>query len=276
MFADAFQGIEHEPFLWEAGESAALLVHGFPGTPADLRPLAQSMQDAGWTVQALLLPGFGAQIETLPERTYTEWVEAVCEALIELQGRYRPVILVGYSLGGALALNAAISNMPDGLVLLAPFWKIDHALWRALPALKRALPQFRPFRLFRADFSDPNFRASLLNFMPNADLDDPDVQRQIRDFRVPLTMIDQIRVAGENAYQLAPHVHIPTLIVQGKQDELVLPRLTRQWSQRFPGRLHYAEVEGDHNFLDPYTAVYAQIERTVLDFMADIAKPQTV
>lgn len=276
MFADAFQGLEHEPFFWEAGEAAALLVHGFPGTPADVRPLAESMFGAGWSVQGLLLPGFGTQIETLTERTYSEWVGAIGEALAELQARYAPVVLIGYSLGGALALHAAAAQEPDGLVLLAPFWKLDHTLWRALPALKRALPQFRPFRLFGADFSDPNFRASLVNFMPNADFDDPDVQQQIRDFRVPLEMVDQIRVAGEQAYQLAPQIKIPALIVQGRQDELVLPRFTRQWSQRFPGRLHYAEVEGDHNFLNPYTSVYQQIERTVLDFMADIAKPQAV
>ena len=276
VFANAFQGIEHEPFIWEAGEAAALLVHGFPGTPADVRPLAESMYNAGWTVQGLLLPGFGTQIETLVERTSGEWVNAISEALAALQARYKPVVLVGYSLGGALALQASLTNLPDGLVLLAPFWKIDHTLWRTLPALKRVMPQFRPFRLFRADFSDPDFRANLRNFMPTADLDDPDTQRQILDLRIPLELVDQIRVVGEIAYQIAPKIHLPTLIVQGTGDDLVLPRLTRQLSQRFPGRLHYAEVDGDHAFLNPYTAVYGQIERTVLDFMADIAKPQTV
>lgn len=276
MFANAFQGIEHEPFIWEGGESAALLVHGFPGTPADVRVLAESMLHAGWTVEALLLPGFGTEIETLPERTSAEWVQAICESLVALQSRYAPVVLVGYSMGGALALQAAMGNMPDGVILLAPFWKIDHPVWKALPALKRVMPQFRPFRLFRVDFSDENFRQSLLDFMPDADLDDPDVQREILDLRLPLELFDQIRVVGETAYQIAPQINIPALIIQGTRDGLVLPRFTRQFSQRFPGRLHYAEVEGDHNFLNPYTAVWTQIERTVLDFMADIAKPLSV
>jgi alpha-beta hydrolase superfamily lysophospholipase len=221
----------------------------------------------------LLLPGFGPQIETIVEHTVDQWVSAICESLAALQARYKPVVLVGYSLGAALVLQAAASNMPDGVVLLAPFWKIDHALWRALPALKRVLPQFRPFRLFRADFSDSNFRQSLLNFMPDADLDDPDMQAQILDLRIPLEFIDQIRVAGEAGHQIAPQITVPALIVQGTRDELVLPRLTRQFSQRFPGRLQYAEVDGDHNFLSPYTSAWRQIERAVLDFMADIARP---
>ncbi len=54
-----FQGEEHQPFHWVAGPPAALLVHGFPGTPAELRPLGQALYEAGWTVSAPLLPGFG-------------------------------------------------------------------------------------------------------------------------------------------------------------------------------------------------------------------------
>ena len=60
----AYQGPEHEPFFWEAGEPAALLVHGFPGTPAEMRPLGEVLHEAGWTVHGVLLPGFGPQIQT--------------------------------------------------------------------------------------------------------------------------------------------------------------------------------------------------------------------
>ena len=35
-----FQGEHHADFLIERGEPAALLIHGFPGTPAEMRPLA--------------------------------------------------------------------------------------------------------------------------------------------------------------------------------------------------------------------------------------------
>ena len=32
---------EHQPFLYDAGPSRALLIHGFLGSPRELRPLAQ-------------------------------------------------------------------------------------------------------------------------------------------------------------------------------------------------------------------------------------------
>jgi alpha-beta hydrolase superfamily lysophospholipase len=54
----AFQGPEHLPFLWPGGQPAALLVHGFPGTPAEMRPLGEALHQAGWTAQGILLPGF--------------------------------------------------------------------------------------------------------------------------------------------------------------------------------------------------------------------------
>lgn len=35
-----FEQPEHRPFLWEDGLPGALLVHGFPGTPVEVRSLA--------------------------------------------------------------------------------------------------------------------------------------------------------------------------------------------------------------------------------------------
>ncbi len=37
----------HQPFLWPGSTAAALLIHGFPGTPAEMRPLAETLQPMG-------------------------------------------------------------------------------------------------------------------------------------------------------------------------------------------------------------------------------------
>jgi hypothetical protein len=64
-----FDGCEHRSFLWKGSDCAALLLHGFPGTPAEMRPLGTVLKNAGWTVQGLMLPGLGADIESLDQRT---------------------------------------------------------------------------------------------------------------------------------------------------------------------------------------------------------------
>jgi pimeloyl-ACP methyl ester carboxylesterase len=54
-----FPGLEHQPFAEGDGPATAVLVHGFPGTPAEVRPLAAALVAVGWRVRAPLLPGFG-------------------------------------------------------------------------------------------------------------------------------------------------------------------------------------------------------------------------
>ena len=65
---------EHEPFLFEAGSSRALLIHGFLGSPRELRPLAQELAAAGVTARGMLLPGFGAGIARLKTVLQTQLV----------------------------------------------------------------------------------------------------------------------------------------------------------------------------------------------------------
>ena len=78
-----FNGPEHADFTISGGKPAALLVHGFPGTPAEMRPLAQALNERGWTVRGLLLPGFGSDLDTLPFRRAEDWTRSVRNALVE-------------------------------------------------------------------------------------------------------------------------------------------------------------------------------------------------
>jgi carboxylesterase len=262
---NAFQGEEHRPFLLKGGQPAALLIHGFPGTPAEMRPLAEALHQAGWTAQGLLLPGFGADIATMGRRRSTDWMVAVQTALAALRREHAPVLLIGNSMGGALALTVAEKTAPDALVLLNPFWQIDHVLWRFLPVLKHVFPQFKPFSLSKPNFDDPETRKSMRNFMPDADLDDPAVRQMIIDLQVPTGVFDQIRQVGESAHRAAPVVDCPALVMQGSEDQLVQPRHTRQLAARLK-RAVYQEVTAEHNLLNPGHASWRAVRDRVVAF----------
>ncbi|MDX1524529.1 MAG: esterase, partial [Anaerolineae bacterium] len=94
-----FHGQEHRPFHWSGGKRAALLVHGFPGTAAELRPLGRVLHKANWTVRGMLLPGFGPDIETLADRNTRDWLAAIKIELTALRRQHPTVMLIGYSMG---------------------------------------------------------------------------------------------------------------------------------------------------------------------------------
>jgi hypothetical protein len=72
-----FSGAEHAAFRLDGGAPAALLLHGFLGTPAEMRGLAGALNRQGWTAEVPLLPGFGSDVATLTERRCMEWLDAV-------------------------------------------------------------------------------------------------------------------------------------------------------------------------------------------------------
>jgi carboxylesterase len=229
---------------------AWLLIHGFPGTPAEMRPIADALVQMGDSVDCLLLPGFGAQIDRINDYTVDDWLSAARDAFQALRRDHSTVGIIGLSMGGALAVKLASEVTPQTLILLAPFWQLEHVLWRALPVLRHVVPQFKPFRLFKPDWNDPKFRESVNNFMPNANLDDTATREAILNFSVPVRLFDQIRRAGLLGAEAAPRVTCQTLILQGQDDELVRPHVTRAYLNLFRNAPQYVELPGPHTLTD--------------------------
>jgi pimeloyl-ACP methyl ester carboxylesterase len=102
------------------------------------------------------------------------------QAIEELKRQHRVILLVGYSLGGALALNAALEQRPDGLVLLAPFWSFGDKWFSLLwPVIKFCFPRLKPLK--RADFAASEVRRGLERMFKDIDLDDRQIQQALRE-----------------------------------------------------------------------------------------------
>ncbi len=261
-----FNGLEHIDFTFSGAKPAALLVHGFPGTPAEMRPLANALNERGWTVRGLLLPGFGSDLDTLPARRAEDWIGAVKNALLELRAEHNPVMLVGNSMGAALSLRVVEQVPIDGLVILSPFWRLASAAWLLLPLVRKIIPSLKPFRLMKINYKDSNVRAILRKFFPRMDPDDPMDQQEMREFKLPLGMFDEIRRAGAFAYRAAAQVKIPVLAVQGTRDTLARKSMTRLLLRRYAGPVNYAEVQGEHDLLDITQPVWNYVRSLVLGF----------
>ena len=114
-----------EPFdLVGDDELGVVLVHGFTGTPYEVRYLGEQLATAGYTVRAPRLPGHGTSLDDLDRTTWEDWTEAVDRAVDALRIRCKRVALVGQSLGGLLSLYAASKRRDIACVasLAAPLW----------------------------------------------------------------------------------------------------------------------------------------------------------
>lgn len=102
---------------------AALLLHGFNDTPQSMEYLARSLHAAGWTVLVPRLSGHGVRLpDMVKDANASNWQSDVERAYQQLTARYEEVVVCGQSMGGALAVQAAVAH-PEipALVLLAPY-----------------------------------------------------------------------------------------------------------------------------------------------------------
>lgn len=114
-----------EPFdLVGEDELGVVLLHGFTGTPYEVRYLGEQLHVAGYTVRAPRLPGHGTSLEDLDRTTWEDWTGAVERAVDDLGRRCSRVALVGQSLGGLLSLYVASKRRDLACVasLAAPLW----------------------------------------------------------------------------------------------------------------------------------------------------------
>jgi carboxylesterase len=264
-----YSGPEHQPFQFGEGSSGALLIHGFPGTPAEVRGLGHKLAEIGWYARGPLLPGFGPDIVNLAEKRREDWLQAAGAEWEALRNRHDICALIGFSMGGALALHLAERMAPDKLILIAPFWRLPGFLPRLVPVLKRVTPVMRPFK--DADFSDLEVRAGFERLMPEVDLDDPEVQTYLRhEITLPLSVVDEVFRLGSDAYRLAKSVSAPTLVIQGRDDALTRPDLTqklvRQLGQK---RAIYHEIPGDHELIHEHSEQKAVVTDLIIDFLSE-------
>ncbi len=265
---------EADPAGGGRADNGALLLHGFGGTPAELRGIAAVLASEGWVAEVPLLPGFGPEIRRLPDVRYEDWVAEVDAAAARLRadagGR---LLLLGHSMGASLALAMAGRLRPDGVVVLAPFLWPEPAWLRAIAPLARAVlpPGIRPFRMRNLDMDAADVRTGIASFLPGMNLDDPEVRRALRDMVVPLSVFEQLFRASREAVRGAPAVTAPVLVLQGRADEVARSERTARLLALLPAPAHYVELEAGHDLMTDESPVRDATLAAVLAFAREVA-----
>jgi carboxylesterase len=123
------------PIRREGGDTGALLLHGFTGTPRDLAGLADLLHRNGMSVSVPRLPGHGTSGRDFLQSGWRDWLRSAVDAYLDLRARCTAVHVIGFSMGGILAVLLASQFPVQRLVLLAPALKAKNPLLPWSPML---------------------------------------------------------------------------------------------------------------------------------------------
>lgn len=263
---------DHEPFLFEGGKPACLLVHGFPGTALEMRPLGEGLHKAGWTARGMRLAGFGPELANVINYNNEVWVQSIQQELHLLkEAGHNPLILLGYSFGGGLSIQAAARMPLDGLALIAPVaWREPPWAKVALDFARALLPlKFNPFQRIPIAGSSP--LEGMEPFLPEIDFEEPAHARELQHLQLPLYILDQVREVARGALAAAPQIDTPTLLIQGTRDKVIQPARTESLRDLIHTPVTYHKVDGPHSLTMRHNPAFEAVKTHVIHFAAQIA-----
>ncbi|MGB5486420.1 MAG: alpha/beta fold hydrolase [Lysobacterales bacterium] len=175
-----FRGSHSDPDRWpnnwnrsfvlpvDKPKIGVLLIHGMSDSPYSLRSIGQLLHGHGAYVIGMRVPGHGQAPSGLLDTEWEDMAAAVRLAVRELQDKSAgvPLYIVGYSNGGALAVQYTLDSLADeglkivdGLILMSPEigisklaalakWqeRLGHLLGLEKLAWNSLLPEYDPWK----------------------------------------------------------------------------------------------------------------------------------
>ncbi len=193
-----------EPFYFPGNRTGCLLVHGFTATPQEMHALGEHLAREGFGVLGVRLFGHATDIRDMLRARWTDWLASVEGGYNLLRGSTDRVIIMGLSLGGALALLFAAYTPVAGVVAMST------------PYALRADPRLRLARLL----------GGIVRFVPKGppDYRDPQAAIDRRDYKAyPVPAVKQLEAALAELRTALPRVTAPLLLIHSEEDDFVTP-----------------------------------------------------
>lgn len=204
---------DSEPFSLGDGDRGILLVHGFTGSPFEMRLLGEALAARGFAVEGVKLAGHVGTTRDLARSTWHDWYRSATECLDRLRRRVgnKRVGVAGLSMGGLLTLELARQRGDD----LAAICVMSAPLW--LP------PQAETFA--RVTSRLPLIRNAALPKLAGSDIRDPEMKRRNGRAQgragMPLPALASLVELGAYLRDKLGDVKTPTLLMHSERDHTV-------------------------------------------------------
>lgn len=192
-----------EPFFLPGGTQGILLIHGFTGSPAEVRLLGEFLHKEGYTVLGPRLCGHGTTVEEMANTKWPQWYSSVEDAYHILKAVCSQITVIGLSMGGLLAFKIATDYEVHKVISLStPIFIADKRL--------KMLPVYRMFRKFT-----PKKRKKYKDIDP---------KYTIGYNLTPLNSIGSLLDLIGEIEKTLPTIKKELLIIQGRHDHTVQPQ----------------------------------------------------
>ncbi|WP_203364472.1 alpha/beta fold hydrolase [Bacillus sp. REN10] len=179
-----------------------LCIHGFTGAPYEVEPLAEYLKEkTDWKVVVPTLPGHGEKL-SLKGVTYQQWLEHAEKELQLLLSECEHVYMIGFSMGGMIALYLAEKYPVEKLILLSAAAKYIN-VGQLFTDIREMLKDARSGQLFENELF---------------------VRYKDKVLSTPLSATQQFRKMVKQITPLIEKINIPTFIAQGLADGIVPPK----------------------------------------------------
>ena len=188
-----------EPFSLAGGPVGVLMVHGFTGSPASMRPIGEWLSAQGLSVEGVRLPGHGTDIADLRARRWTEWVDEAARGLRALRQGCRTVVAFGQSMGASVVLSVVASrpHEVEGIALTNPY--VFDARLLAVPVGRRVI---RDWKGIANDIARPG-------------------QEEQGYERTPVAAIAELSEMMRFVRSALPEIHQPIVVFRSATDHVI-------------------------------------------------------
>lgn len=229
-----------------------LLIHGFTGSPYEVEPLARHLSGRGWRIETPILAGHeGDPARSLRDVTWNDWVRSAEEVLQDMMLTCKQVYVIGFSMGGMIATYLAARYPIARLVLLnaSVFYINPRQLFRDAAAIIK-----------KHFTSETDAREAYRRYLKKATTTPP---RAVIHFR---HLVKVLR-------QELPNISVPTLIVQGGQDDLVEPRSASYIHSHIRSTEKYVHILPKSKHMICHDCEQEQLFALIDEFLLDYSMP---
>jgi carboxylesterase len=202
-----------EPFFFPAPKTSSnsvgcLLIHGFTGTPKEMRGMGEYLARQGYSVLGIRLTGHATQPDDMRRSRCADWTVSVEDGYQLLRGVADNIYLVGLSMGGVLSLLMSTRLDVKGVVAMSTPYRlpVDYPAW-----MFRFVSYFMPYR-------------TKVNEPPGTSwFDKAAFREQISYPKNPIHSIGELSKLLVKMRAALPSVNVPVQLIHSKDDRYVLP-----------------------------------------------------